>query len=228
MGKTDVAWLRDRKKAMKITDEKIAAAVGRDRSIINKVLNGQKPFDIKYLDGLAAAFRVPKEVILYRFGILDRDPEPPRPSDIQPTRNAANDDGVGELIALDLSLSMGPGTLIEDFVETEPVKIDLGFIRRITRTPLDRLRLVRGIGDSMEPTLRSSDVILVDINEHALSRMSGIYWIDHLGSHGIKRLRAAGPGRIMIMSDNPNVGDYEVDADDLRIEGRAIWFARDL
>jgi phage repressor protein C with HTH and peptisase S24 domain len=32
----------------------------------------------------------------------------------------------------------------------------------------------------------------------------------------------------MIASDNPHVPDFEVDAEDLRIEGRAIWFARDL
>jgi hypothetical protein len=31
-----------------------------------------------------------------------------------------------------------------------------------------------------------------------------------------------------VKSDNPTVGDQEVDAKDLRIEGRAIWVARGL
>lgn len=241
MGEIDFDWLRERKKALGLTDEQIGAAIGKERSVANRLVNGELPFDVKYLDGLATVFRVPKTVILYRYGVLDEDPEPASLAetkspfisavqlpDFPPTRRASAGDGIGELISLDLSLSMGPGTLIEDFVEAESVKIDLGFIRRITRTPLDRLRLIRGIGDSMEPTLRSSDMILVDINERALSRISGIYWIDYLGAHGIKRLRPAGPGRITIISDNPVEGEREVDAADLRIEGRAIWFARDL
>jgi len=133
-----------------------------------------------------------------------------------------------EIVALDLSLSMGPGTLLEEFIESEPVRIDLGLLQSITRTPSDRLRLVKGIGDSMEPTLRSHDRIMVDINDRQLSRINGIYWIDYCGSHGIKRLRPAGQGRVMIISDNPTVENYEVGADELRIEGRVIWFAREL
>jgi len=140
---------------------------------------------------------------------------------------AATDDTV-EIAQLDLSLSMGPGTLIEDFVEAEPVKFDLALIQSITRTPSDRLRLVRGIGDSMEPTLRTGDRVMVDINERALARINGIYWIDHLGTHGIKRLRAASRNKVMVISDNPHVPDFEADAEDLRIEGRVIWFAREL
>lgn len=144
------------------------------------------------------------------------------------TARISSDDDIVEIAELDLSLSMGPGTLIEEFVESEPVKIGLRFVQDITRTPSDRLRFVTGIGDSMEPTLRHGDRVLVDINERQLSRMNGIYWIDHFGAHGIKRLRAAGPGRVMVMSDNPHVPDFEVGADELRIEGRIVWFARGL
>lgn len=143
-------------------------------------------------------------------------------------RPSSTDDDAVEIISLDLSLSMGPGTMIEEFVEGEPVLMGLRFLQGITRTPSDRLRLVRGIGDSMEPTLRTGDRVMVDINERQLSRPHGVYWIDHLGTHGIKRLRASGRGKIMVMSDNPLVSDYEVDAQDLRIEGRVIWFAREL
>jgi phage repressor protein C with HTH and peptisase S24 domain len=139
----------------------------------------------------------------------------------------ANDDTV-QIISLDLSLSMGPGTLIEDFVESEPVSMDLALVQSITRTPSDRLRLVKGIGDSMEPTLRTGDRVMVDINDRQFSRINGIYWIDHFGAHGIKRLRSAGKGRILVISDNPLVADFEVAADELRIEGRVIWFAREL
>lgn len=129
---------------------------------------------------------------------------------------------------LDLSLSMGPGTLIDDYVEAEPVTFDLAFIRAITRSPSDRLRLVTGIGDSMYPTLNWGDTILIDTTDRALAKQDGIYWINLYGAAGIKRLRTVGPGRVLVKSDNPTVGDQEVSAEDLRIEGRAIWAARGL
>ena len=135
---------------------------------------------------------------------------------------------VVQLQKLDLSLSMGPGTLIDDYVESEPVSIDLAFIRAITRSPPERLKLVSGIGDSMYPTLNWGDVIMIDTTDRGLGKQDGIYWIDLYGAAGLKRLRTVGPGRILVKSDNPTVGDQEVDAADLRIEGRAIWVARGL
>ncbi|GGN49514.1 hypothetical protein GCM10011349_20230 [Novosphingobium indicum] len=127
---------------------------------------------------------------------------------------------------LDLSLSMGPGTLIDEWVEAEPVSFDLAFIRGITRSPPDRLKLVTGIGDSMYPTLNWGDVILIDTTDRQLARQDGVYWIDLFGASGIKRLRTVGQGRVLVISDNRDVPDQEVDAADLRIQGRAIWLAR--
>ncbi len=135
-------------------------------------------------------------------------------------------DDVVQIQKLDLSLSMGPGTLIEDWVEAEPVTFDLAFIQAITRTPSNRLKLVTGIGDSMYPTLNWGDVILIDTTERQLARQDGVYWIDVYGAAGLKRLRNVGKGRVLVISDNPTVPDMEVDAADLRIQGRAIWLAR--
>ncbi|WP_165284538.1 XRE family transcriptional regulator [Sphingomonas desiccabilis] len=232
----DTAWFKARKRELGINDQVLAEAIGRDRTTVTKVINGGIRFDLAFLQPFADALQVSSDELLRRVGIsiperatTEALPPPlaaPR-SEHQPIRPAAGDDTV-EIIALDLSLSMGPGTLIEEFAEAEPIRMSVGFVQAITRTPSDRLRLVKGIGDSMEPTLRAGDRVMIDINEKQLSRSHGVYWIDHLGTHGIKRLRAAGRGKIMVMSDNPNVPDFEVDAADLRIEGRVIWFARDL
>ena len=94
------------------------------------------------------------------------------------------------------------------------------------RSPPDRLKLVTGIGDSMYPTLNWGDVILIDTTDRQLARQDGVYWIDLFGASGIKRLRTVGQGRVLVISDNRDVPDQEVDAADLRIQGRAIWLAR--
>lgn len=170
--------------------------------------------------------------LLHRAGKTEADlydglPESER-SVSPPTRRASDADETVEVVSLDLSLSMGPGTLIEEFVEEEPVKFDVGLLRAITRAPFRNLRLVKGYGDSMDPTLKTNDRVLIDTTEKSLSRVHGVYWIDHLGAHGIKRLRPYGDGRILVMSDNPAVSDYDVSADEMRIHGRALWFMRDL
>jgi hypothetical protein len=148
----------------------------------------------------------------------------------RPAPSAAPADGaeVVPIQKLDLSLSMGPGTLIGDYVEAEPVYIDLAFIQAITRAPTHRIKLVTGIGDSMYPTLNWGDAIMIDTTDNALAKQDGIYWINLYGAAGLKRLRTVAPGRVLVKSDNPTVGDQEVDAKDLRIEGRAIWVARGL
>lgn len=190
---------------------------------VERLEKSQRKLSLDWIDKAAEALSVEPWQI-----IVPLDDEGPNGKANRSPPAPANDDDTAEIIALDLSLSMGPGTFIEDFVDGEPVRMSLGFIQAITRTPTDRLRLVKGIGDSMEPTLRTGDQVLVDINERHLSRMNGIYWIDYLGMHGIKRLRAAGQGKLNIGSDNPLVPDFEVDVADVRIEGRVIWFAREL
>lgn len=189
---------------------------------IERLEKGQRRLTQDWIDRAAGALEVPSHSII----------TPGAEANVEtvaiPKPVVMLSDDTVEIVSLDLSLSMGPGTLIEDFVESEPVKMDLGLVQSITRTPSDRLRLVKGVGDSMEPTLRPHDRIMVDINDRQLTRINGIYWIDYFGSHGIKRLRPAGKGRVMVISDNPAVESYEVGADELRIEGRVIWFAREL
>jgi transcriptional regulator with XRE-family HTH domain len=205
------------RKSRGLSQTELAERIGTTLNMLGKLERGDRTLDTDWLQRIGKALDVePRDLI-------GGDPIAPKPH-----HPSASDDDVVEITALDLSLSMGPGTLIEDFIESEPVKMGLSLVQSITRTPTDRLRLVKGIGDSMEPTLRTGDRVMVDINERALSRINGIYWIDHLGTHGIKRLRVAGKRRVMVISDNPHVPDFEVDAEDLRIEGRVIWYAREL
>lgn len=222
----DSEWFKERKKASGVTDAQLGEALCVDRSVANKIINGKVAFDARKANAVARLFEVTTEEVLYRAGITADEPHS-LVSEHAPTKSADGGETV-ELTALDLSIAMGPGTLIEEFVEEEPVRFDIALIRSITRSSFAALRVVKGIGDSMEPTLRTYDRLLIDTSEKHLSRAHGIYWIDHLGAHAVKRLRPMGQGRVLIMSDNPNVPDYDVDADEMRIHGRAVWLMRDL
>lgn len=197
---------------------------------VERLEKGQRGLTTDWIEKAARALGVPVgDIITPGAAGGDGVEHYPAP-DILPTRDASADDGTAEIISLNLALSMGPGTLIEEMIEEERVKWDIGLLRSLTRSPLHQLRQVRGVGDSMEPTLRTGDRVLIDTTDRTLSRMHGIYWIDHFGAHGLKRLRAAGNGRLVISSDNKIAGgpDFEVDAEEVRIHGRAIWFGREL
>lgn len=147
--------------------------------------------------------------------------------DVPPTLSASAGETVA-IASLDMSLSMGPGTEIDDYIESTPVQFDLGLLRSITRTAPSRLRLANGIGDSMFPTLLDSDLVMIDTTQNRLNLSDRVYAISLFGAGAIKRLRTIGPNRVLVISDNPAVENQEVEAEDLRIAGRIIWCGRGL
>ncbi len=133
-----------------------------------------------------------------------------------------------DITSLDLTFSMGSGTNIDDYIEETPYRFDLSFIRTFTRSETTRLRLARGVGESMFPTLISSDLVWIDTTQRTLNQQDRIWAISLFGAAAIKRLRTIGGGKVLVISDNPAVENQEVDAEDLVIGGRVIRLGRDL
>ena len=148
--------------------------------------------------------------------------------DVLPTRSVDSGDTV-EIARLDLSLPMGPGATVDDYVEDEPLTFDAAYVRTFTRTPPHRLRLAAGAGDSMFPTLVANDLVWIDTTQNQLLHADRIYAASINGGAAIKRLRpVAGGQRVLVISDNKTIEPYEVDANEVAIWGRVIRFARDL
>jgi len=82
-------------------------------------------------------------------------------------------------------------------------------------------------GESMEPTLRNRDTILVDRTK-AHSRLDGIYVIRDEGTLKVKRLAFLRGHRIRIISDNAIYPAQEIEegVPDFSILGRVIWVGR--
>jgi phage repressor protein C with HTH and peptisase S24 domain len=120
---------------------------------------------------------------------------------------------------LDLSLAMGNGTNIDDHIEVDTVEFDRGFLRSITPSSPNMLRLVSGVGDSMFPTLIDTDMMFIDVGQRVLNMQDRIWGISLYGAGALKRLRAIGQGKVLVISDNPAVDNQEVDAEDITIAG---------
>lgn len=203
-----------------LTQKAFAAEVDSEQPNVTRwEKQGNQPEPIP-MARIAALAGWPVERFIYeRWDPPSKSVEP----DMPPTRFSEQD--TVELISLDLSFAMGPGTEIDDYIEEMTVRYDLGLLRQLTRSSPHMLRLARGVGDSMFPTLHTSDRVLIDTSQRTLNLTDRIWAISLFGAAAIKRLRTIGPNRVLVISDNPDVPDQEVDADDLRIGGRVISLA---
>jgi len=76
-------------------------------------------------------------------------------------------------------------------------------------------------GDSMEPTLRDGDEILVDRAPRA--RRDGVHVVRAGDSLLVKRLDLGRPGRVTLISDNPAYPPIELAPGEVEIVGRVVW-----
>lgn len=208
----------------------LAKRMGTTPQQVERLEKGQRGLSQKWIDKAAEALGVSPAAIITPMRDIDHaSTELSAPTaDQVPTRSVDGGE-TAQLLRLDLSLPMGPGATVDDYVEEEPVEFDLGYLRAITRTPAHRLRLARGVGDSMLPTLQSSDEVLIDTTQNQLLHSDRIYAASINGGAAIKRLRPIEGGkRILIISDNKTIEPYPVDAHEVMIWGRVIRFARDL
>lgn len=126
----------------------------------------------------------------------------------------------------DVRAAAGSGKLVtsEHIVDTLAFRAD--FLRHELNAGKDDLYLIHVEGDSMEPTLRAGDVILVD-HRRSLPDREGIYVIRMDDALLVKRIQLQPGGRIVAASDNDNYKPFELKLEDgLAVIGRVVWAGR--
>ena len=91
-----------------------------------------------------------------------------------------------------------------------------------------RMSLIKVAGDSMESTLYSGDIVLVDHSRDYLDPQGGIYALAVNDEIVIKRVERIGSNRVRLISDNPRYAPIDLPADQVRINGKVIWFGREI
>lgn len=91
------------------------------------------------------------------------------------------------------------------------------------------MSLIKVSGDSMEPTLLSGDLVMVDHSRTIVTHQGGIYAIAIGSEIMIKRIQDLFPqNKLRILSDNPHYEPIDADPDQVKINGKVIWFGRDM
>lgn len=130
---------------------------------------------------------------------------------------------------VDIRFAMGEGAEVEDYPAAGLVPFNLGFIQSITKTPTEDLVIFGGQGDSMEPTLLRSDVLMFDKGNRAPLMSDDIWAFHYAGGGYIKRLRFIredGRNKYEIISDNKGVPPRVAEIEDVHIVGKLVWVGR--
>lgn len=133
-----------------------------------------------------------------------------------------------EVVVSDIAYGLGGSYIDEASAETTVERFPRAFIRQFTKGPLDDLYFASGVGDSMEPTIHSSDLVLIDRSQELL-RVSDQIWAAAIGEISmVKRIRILPGGDVLLVSDKPEVSDYLVAKDELQLIGRVVGVAKKL
>lgn len=121
---------------------------------------------------------------------------------------------------LALGASAGPGALAADELAGDRLRFSQRWLRTLGLDPA-HLSVIEVTGDSMEPTLRDGDEILVDRSARAWRDGIHVVRIDEVLL--VKRLEQGPAGTIRVISDNPAYASTERARDEVVIVGRVAW-----
>jgi transcriptional regulator with XRE-family HTH domain len=151
--------------------------------------------------------------------------EPKQPPSLE---DVAAEHGWVLIDEIDLAFGMGATFLDSD---RAPERLGLvpfaaDWIRDMYRGSITHLKVVRGRGDSMEPTIRDGDFVLIDTSRRRLDEQD-VVWAVSYGELGmIRRLRQMPGGGVQLMPDNSVVRPTEAYDGEMHIMGRVIWIGR--
>lgn len=121
---------------------------------------------------------------------------------------------------LPLGASAGPGTLANDPAPVDRLRFSGRWLRQQGLEP-GMLSVIEVEGDSMEPTLRDGDEILVDRSPRPLR--SGLHVIRLDDVLLVKRLEPGPSGTLLVISDNPAYPRMERPRAEVAVLGRVVW-----
>ncbi|NJM00316.1 MAG: helix-turn-helix transcriptional regulator [Synechococcaceae cyanobacterium SM2_3_2] len=205
-----------------------AGRLGIPESTIRKYLMGSKP-GADRLRIIAEHTGASVDWLLTGQGAMLLNPElAKRVEEAEKSQPATGKDAWVSLPLLDIAAGAGSGTFVDEEVGEDVIAFRESWIRQRFMTSPQGLNLIHVRGESMEPTLRSGDIILVDTK--AKDPREGICVLKLDGTLLVKRV-AVYPGRqLEVSSDNPAYRPFTIDLkdppEDFGVIGRVLWSFR--
>lgn len=164
---------------------------------------------------------------------ISRKPRTPRPASagsLPAEVVSMGGDSWALLPVYDTRASAGPGQEMDNETVIYRIAFREEWVRSVTAAPIEDLAVIAVDGDSMEPTLRQGDTVLVDFGQKRPQRKDGIYVIRTDGGLQVKRLQVDLASRhLVVLSDNKAYeAQHGIRPENLAVVGRVIWLGRQI
>lgn len=136
-----------------------------------------------------------------------------------------SDGGWTDIRASTQGVALGAGIVPDEYAETHRLKFRRDSLQR-KGLKAENLEVHYGAGDSMEPTIKNGDAVLIDRSDTRI-RDERVYHIRYEGHYYVKRLQLHGD-LIFIVSDNRDDPQWRKPVlvkpgDDFEVLGRVKW-----
>ncbi len=126
----------------------------------------------------------------------------------------------------DVAASAGHGAVVEGETVIERLSFPLDYLTRITKTHPRHLKIIGVQGDSMEPTVKHDDVVMLDTTKTSLD-YDGLFVLRWGDALHVKRVGRASNGSVRIISDNKDIyPPIEMPRTDITVVGKVIWIGK--
>lgn len=213
--------IAERLRALDLSQAELARRVKIAQPTINALIRGGNSGS-RHLHKIAAELETSPAWLA---GETD-DPSPIAPR-LSTVEALAEELDLAILPELDIGYAMGGGTsLTERYEQKGIVPFSRAWLRSMMSGSVGDLFVARGEGDSMEPTLKDGDIVLIDTAQQTVRAQDRI-WAVVYGELGmIKRVRRTPTGTYLLMSDNSTVPPVECHDGEMNVIGRVIWIGR--
>src|SRR6266852_3173053 len=133
--------------------------------------------------------------------------------------------GFVSLPRYDVRAASGGGAIVHSEQIVDVLAFRSDWIKHTLRLNPDNLALISAVGDSMTPTIKEGDLLLLDLTAGHVQD-NAIYALGVSGSLLVKRIQMLTSGGVRVISDNPAYPPEEIPArkaGELRFVGRVVW-----
>ena len=196
-----------------------------DRTISNYERGERKP-SVDYLILLAEKLQANPEWLILGKGEMFIDAEKSSQLNIPKQVDLAN---YRFIPYYDLKAAAGDGSIIDDDNIKDYIAFTKEWLSKNIPASFNNLIILIAKGDSMDPTIKDGDLLIVDTTIKDSIKNDGIYIIRMDDYLVVKRLQRLHESKLAIMSDNPRYKSYEIDLNEdanTGIVGQVVWFGR--
>lgn len=188
----------------------LSALIGRNSSYLQQFVRKGSPRKLEEVD---------RRTLARFLGVDESELGAPEEKSSIPVGKVLRGDWV-DVPRLPLGASAGPGATPAEEQPVGAFRFSSRWLRGQGFDPA-MLSAILVTGDSMEPTLRDGDEILVDRSPRPLR--DGIHVVRVDDALLVKRVDAGRPGVIALISDNPSYRSLELPPGEVQVIGRVVW-----